>query len=104
MLTPVDVGSRQLHVAADHSAAGHLGAADLDAATGSGDRARPRHMAARKVDGSSQHDPPPASRVGRPAAAGLIVVLPVIVIRPVATRVTPVSTATMTRSCTSPAT
>lgn len=51
-----------------------------------------------------QHEPAPESSVGNPAAAGLIVALPLIVIRPVATIVTPVRAGDDCEIVTSPAT
>lgn len=53
---------------------------------------------------ASQQDPPPASNVGRPMRAGDILVLPLIVIRPVATMVTPINTGDDSEMLTSPAT
>ncbi len=52
----------------------------------------------------SQHDPPPDSSVSRFAAAGLIVLLPLTVMRPLATMVTPDKTGADWEIVTSPAT
>ena len=52
----------------------------------------------------TQHEPPPAGGVGRPTDAGDNEVLPLMLIRPVATIVTPISTGFDPEMLTSPAT